>query len=197
MARARVMDNRFFNECIARDDASKLKSILRAIPKWEEVAVAEVRATESADSSQMTSEQQHWHGEYVNDQFYMIDATKNGLLAGLSVAIASTVENFMGMLCAENEIVLPARPMWSHKRNGVEQVIGMQLDTLTGFDSANRARLLGNCFKHNGGKTNQDWVDDYGGPLDEEIRYENENWGAIIGEVEAFLLEVVKNLPTG
>src|SRR5271157_5246365 len=84
--RVRVMDNRFFNECIALDDASKLKAILRAVPKWEEVAVAEAHATESADTSQMTSKQQHWHGEYVNDQFYMIDATKNGLLAVLSVA---------------------------------------------------------------------------------------------------------------
>jgi hypothetical protein len=200
-AGCRVIDareyTRFLSELIIHDDASKLRAILRAIPIWEEVAVAEIRATESADTSQMTPEQQNWHAEQVNDQFYMIDAVKNSLYAGLAVAVAATVEGFMGRYCAENAVELSAGATWRHKRTGVEGLIGVQLDVLSGFGSANRARLLSNCFKHNGCKTDKEWVKVYSGPLDEEIRYENENWDVIIGDVETFLLEIVKRLPPG
>jgi len=192
------MDDRFFNECIARVEASKLKAMLRVVSKWEDVALAEVRSIEAADTSRMSEEQQHWHGEYLNDEHYMLDAVKNSLLAGLAVAIASTVEKFMGMLCAENSIPLSDRPTWGDKRTGVERLTGgVRLDTFGGFGSAKRARLLANCFKHNGGKTNQDWVDAYGGSVDDEIRYEDEDWDTIVEGTQTFLLEVVESLPPG
>lgn len=36
------MDDSFFNKVVVRDEINKLRALLRAIPKWEEVAVAEV-----------------------------------------------------------------------------------------------------------------------------------------------------------
>jgi hypothetical protein len=192
-----MMNERLFNESIASDDTAKLRGVLRAIPKWEGVAIAEIRAVADPDMSRMTPEEQHWFSEHMNDQYYMLSETKKALFCGLSVAIATTVENFLGMVCGDYEIPLPDRPNWGHKRNGVEGVIGVGLDTLRGFAWANRAQLLSNCYKHNGGRTNQEWYEQVGGAVDEEIEYENERWAEMIDEVKAFLIEVADRVPVG
>jgi hypothetical protein len=59
---------------------------------------------------------------------------------------------------------------------------------LNGFPEANRARLLGNCFKHNGGRRNQEFVDSLQeGAVGQDIRYENEDWHALIEGVQIYL----------
>jgi hypothetical protein len=168
---------------------------MRAIPKWEAVALAEVSAGE-ADPEQMSDLHRYWYEQYVQDQRSLIDETSNALAAGRAVSVMATLENFMGMLCAEYKLKLPDKANWGHKRSGVEGLIKVKFDTLAGFPNAKRARLLGNTFKHAGGKTDEEWVKAHPGTAaGEEIRYADENWQEIVNDVEAFLMGVVKRLP--
>ena len=127
---------------------------------------------------------------------FILDETTNCLYAGLAVSVASTTENTMGMLCEEFEVPLPNKPTWGHKRTGLEKILKSGLDVLPGWDLATRARLLANCFKHNSGKTNADWTSDFGGSDDEQIRYADQDWNAIIGGVRSFLGALVDSLPS-
>jgi hypothetical protein len=192
-----VLDDRFFNQCVVRDEAAKLRAILRAIPKWQAIALEEIATLEANSSESFSSAQQHWRSEFINDQHYLADQTANALFAGLAVSAAAVVESTLGMLCAEQGVVFPNnRPGWGEKRQGLEGVLGtIRLDTLASFGHANRARLLGNCFKHNGGKTNQDWVRAFGGAESQEIQYVDEDWAAMIAGVQDFLLDLVRVLP--
>jgi hypothetical protein len=194
------MDDRFFNEIEVRHEMGKLRGLLRAIPKWEEVAVAEVDALAATDLSEMSEEQRHWHDEYVNDGYYGIDQTKEALYRGFAVSAASAVENIMGLFCGEHSVALRERPNWKQKREGLERLIGngMDINALAGFDLANRARVLANCFKHSGGTVSQEYVDHIGPrALGEEIRYQDENWSAVIEGIQAALLVVAQRLPSG
>jgi len=192
-----MMDDRFFNEIVVRDEVSKLRALLQAVPKWEEVAVAEADAFAASDHGEMSAEQQHWHDEFINDRYFSIDVTKEALFRGLAVSAASTVENVMGMLCQEYNVALRERANWVDKRRGLEQLIGgTSLGDIPGFDSADRARILANCFKHNGGTVNQTYIAAIAiRPLGEEIRYQDENWGAILDGIQTALLALVQRLP--
>jgi hypothetical protein len=192
----RLMNDRFFNECVVRDEAAKLHAIRLAIPAWERVATEQIKAEESADLSMLSNQQRDWRADYINDQNYLIDATTNALFAGLAVSVTAAVENTMGMLCAEQGASLPQRAHWGHKVAALQSRLGKSaLSSLPSFAFANRARLLGNCFKHNSGKTNQEWVDAFTGVLDEEIRYADEDWKGLIDGVREFLLALVAALP--
>ena len=35
MIQSRIMDDRFFNEVVAHDEAAKLRAIFRVVPRWE------------------------------------------------------------------------------------------------------------------------------------------------------------------
>src|ERR1051325_5280866 len=145
----------------------------------------------ASDLSEMSEEQRHWHGEYVNDRYYGVDETKEALYRSLAVTAASTVENLMGLFCSEHAVALPERPNWNHKRQGLERRIGdrMDINALAGFDSANRARILANCFKHSGATVSQEYIDHIGPRmLGEEIRYQDENWSAVIDGIQAAML---------
>jgi hypothetical protein len=199
MIQTHIMDDRFFNEVVVRDEMNKLRALLRAIPKWEGVAVAEVDALAASDLSAMSEEQRHWHGEHVNDRYYGIGETKEALYRSFAVSAASAVENLMGLFCSEHAVALPDRPNWHHKRQGLERLIGGGLDinALPSFDSANRARILANCFKHSSGTVSQEYIDHIGPrALGEEVRYQDENWTAVIDGIQAALLVVAQRLPS-
>jgi len=65
----RMMDDRFFNECIVEDECSKLESIYRAIEKWEFVAAAEWEASRP-ETAAMDEVQAEWAADHFNDQAY-------------------------------------------------------------------------------------------------------------------------------
>lgn len=76
-------------------------------------------------------DQQHWHTDYVNDGFYMVDVTKESLCMGLAVNVASVIENLMAMFCREQNVLLPPKekkPGWKHYRLGLEGKLGGTLD---------------------------------------------------------------------
>ncbi len=199
MVQTHIMDDRFFNEVVIRDEVNKLRALLRAIPKWEGVAVAEVDALAASDLGEVSEEQRHWHGEYVNDCYYDIEETNEALYRSFAVSAASMVENLMGLFCREHAVALPDRPNWPDKRQGLERLIGggMDFNALPGFDSVIRARILANCFKHSGGTVSQEYID-YIVPrvLGEEIRYQDENWTAVIDGIQTALLDMAQRLPS-
>lgn len=195
MSRTTVMDNRFFNECVIRDELSKLRAVLRAIPKWERIAVTEVQKVERLDTTRFSDLQHSWHESRIVEEYELLDDVSEHLHAGLAVGIASAIEKIFGMLCAEYEQPLPQRPQWGHKRSAIQRILRSRIDRLPGCDSATRARLLGNCFKHSEGKMNRDWVRKFGGSAGEDIRYADEDWKAMIDGSQQFLLALVAALP--
>jgi hypothetical protein len=129
-----------------------------------------------------------WREQYLQDQYYTLDTTKNALFAGLAVSAAAVVERTMLMLCRDRGEHLGDRSGWAQARPALERLIGSELHRLNGFPEANRARLLGNCFKHYGGRRNQEFVDSLQeGAVGQDIRYENEDWHALIEGVQTYL----------
>jgi hypothetical protein len=190
MTRSRVMDDKFFNECIVRDECSKLESIHQAIEKWEDVAVAEWQASEP-DTTQMSDLQAEWAANHFNDQAYMMHVTKQTMLGSFAVTMASSVENFFGALCEDLNIQLGNRAGWGQKRTGLETKLGISCDDLANIKQVTKVRLLGNCFKHNEGKIDSEFVDKFGGKVGDEIDFNAEEWPTLIDATRRFLLDLV------
>jgi hypothetical protein len=197
MVETHIMDDRFFNESVVRHEVGKLRALLRAAPKWEEAATAEVNALAAADPGQMSEEQGHWHAEYINDRYSGIEETREALYRGFAVSTASMVETMMGLFCGEYEVALPRRPDWGAKKRALEVLIGeADLRNLPGFDSADRARILANCFKHNGGAVTDEYIRGIAARQPgEQIRYQDEDWTAVIDGIQSALLALVQRLP--
>lgn len=190
MMQMNILNEQFFAEVVVRDEVRLLRSIHRAVPRWEEVALAEVEA-DSQPAENLTELEAEWHHRYQQDQYYTLDATKNVLFGGLAVSAAAAVERTMLMLCRHRGQQLSDRACWGQARPVLKQLIGADLSTLNGFNAANRARLLGNCFKHNGGRRNQEFVGDlHDGAVGEEIRYENEDWPSLIDGIQSYLTDL-------
>lgn len=194
MAQIRMMNNKFFNECIVRDECSKLVSVLSAIDKWEDVAVAEWRASEP-DTVNMSDEQAHWAAEQFNDQAYLIYVTKQSMLGSFAVIAAASIENFFRALYKDihgNE----SPHNFGNVIQALEQNMGTSLSSLTGYAESKRLRLLGNCFKHNASKTNTDFVNAFGGAVDQEINFQDEDWNSLLNRTREFLLEAAGRTAT-
>jgi hypothetical protein len=197
MARTVALNNRFFNECVVRDERAKLTALLKAIPRWEKLAATEVqKAEQDIDWDALSDLQREWHENHINDEHYLLHHTAERLYAGLAVSIMATLESILGMLCAEQGVKLGPKADWGDKRKAIQRKLRKKrLDTFVGIAAVTRVRLLGNCFKHNDGKQNQEWVKKYGGKLHDEIEYRNEDWKELVDSIERFLLAVVRELP--
>jgi hypothetical protein len=192
MTQIRMMDDRLFNECIVRDECAKLDCVYRAIEKWEDMAVAEWNANRP-DTSSMNDLQAHWAADHFNDQARMMHVTKQSMLGSLAVTMASSVENFFGALCEDRGILLGDRAGWGQKRQRLETSLGILCNTLVGITEVTRVRLLGNCFKHNEGKKDDEFVADFGGVVDEEIDFDAEGWPGLIDATRQFLLAIAEH----
>ncbi|WP_417384171.1 hypothetical protein [Gimesia sp.] len=188
----RMMDDKFFNQCIVRDECSKLHSVYSAIESWEDLAVREWQASRP-DTTQMSDLQADWAADHFNDQAYMMHVTKQSMLGSLAVTIASSVENFFGALCEDRNIQLGNRAGWGEKRQRLETDLGISCDDLTGIEQVTRVRLLGNCFKHNEGKVNSEFVDMCSGNEGNEIDFNIEDWETLIKSTERFLLDLISH----
>lgn len=187
----RLMDDRFFNECIVREECSKLASVYQAIDKWEDVA-AEWKASRP-DTMNMSDLQAQWAADHFNDQAYMMHVAKQSMLGSFAVTMASSVENFIGALCEDRGIQLNDRASWGDKRQRLEADLGINFNALTGIEQVKKVRLLGNCFKHNQGKRNTECADEFGGVENEEIDFDGEDLSSLIDATLQFLLELVEH----
>ena len=186
------MDDKFFNECIVRDECAKLASIHAAIERWEDIAVAEWN-TSRPDTPGMSDLQAHWASQHFDDQAYMMHVTKQSMLGSLAVTMASAVENFLGALCDDLGVQVGNRAGWGPKRQGVEAALGISCNALAGIREVTKVRLLGNCFKHNEAKKDAEFVRQFGGAENEEIDFDAEDWPQLIQSTRQFLLELVEH----
>ena len=185
------MDDRLFNEIIAKSEVSKLRAVYAAIRKWESIANDEHESS-LPDFSQMSERQADWAADHFNDETFMLHMTSRAMFASFAVSVFASVENFVGALCEDLVITFRnPRPNWRHKGDALEAHLRIEFRTLSGFIEINRARILGNCFKHNEGKTNDEYVAAFGGTLSQEIEYESENWSQSLSATEQFLLTLV------
>jgi hypothetical protein len=189
-------DDKYFNKSLAESSAGHLKNIHTAISDWVNFAMKELADRSAADRLNMTKEQLQWYNDYQDSQEFMLVEVINALYAGLSVSISSSVENFMGTMCEEYNLKLGSKPDWGNKRTALEsRLSNKKFDDLADFSMADRVRLLSNCYKHEGGKTNTEWVKKFGGTEGEEIDYPGESWTEMIEGVRNFLLAMVDALP--
>ena len=76
------LDGDGFYESLARDESAKLRALLRAIPKWEQVARAELEAVERTNDSLAAEEYRQIHARQSNDGFSLLQQTNRALFAG-------------------------------------------------------------------------------------------------------------------
>src|SRR5438046_1973013 len=115
-----LFDDVRFDEMEIRDAMSRVRAILAAVPKWEQLAAAEVDAMDHVDLSQMSELQRHWHGEYLNDQRFLLDRTKESLMMGVAVSLVASIENTLKLFCGERNVPEDRRNSWRECRRSLE-----------------------------------------------------------------------------
>lgn len=157
-----------------------LKRLLAAIQSW---AKAEDAALDARIETFMRANGGTIPEGYdgFSDEDYSIRETERIMFAGLAVAIASAAEPFC------KRFVQKLRDAGTTK-----DAAAAKLAKMTGHSNYNRARILGNCFKHSNGNVSQDYVDTYnhGPKKGDKIDYRTENWASIIDGLCPFLLQV-------
>jgi len=181
---------------LTSDEIVKLRRLYAAILKWREVADSEL---EEFKKDCEASHNPHWD-EYgydpVTDEEVWLLETERVMFANFAVTIASTAENFIIAICKKRHLAysLGARTDFLTALNSLGNAIGENIFNLPGYADNQRARILGNCFKHTAGRTNDKFVEKYGGKLDETIEYENEDWEALIASTATLLSELAGRL---
>ena len=180
---------------LAGRDVDRLTALRESIQEWIGRQQRDLAAhAESRESKEMDEEEESWLSEQRADEACMIAETERLLYAGLAVAIMSTTETFTRRVCTTAGVQLldkkgkpQKRPNWGHYRTGLERKLDTDFASMPGFPGCSRARILGNCFKHNGGRANDEYVKEYPGSLGDEIEYEKENWPDLIEATRTFL----------
>lgn len=176
-------------------DCDHLVKLHKAIQEWQEKANDDLTISRKRlDAQYADDEGQEFLADWHSQEDARVRETVRIMYAGLAVAIASHVESCFEFFCERCGITLAARADWGAKRNQLEQTIGTAgcLSSVSGSSDVKKVRLLGNCFKHNDGKANAVFVDEYGGVLSEQIDYESQLWDEIINNVGDYLHEVFK-----
>ena len=172
------------------EEISKLQAFSEAIRKGRGGADAEFEARAEALGGQQALNE-HEYNSFADDA-YLIAETERVMCANLAVSVNSCVENFLKTVSEEIGVPEDERcnvpTMW----RSVSERLGFDTASIPGFGDADKARILGNLFKHNSGKKDTRFVKQYGGTEDEEIEYEREAWPTIIASTRELLHGVVR-----
>lgn len=112
-----------------------------------------------------------------SDDAFSIELVRRAMLGGLAVGIASLGEQHRESCLAKL------------KSGGADtRTAYAQLATVPGYVCYNRARLLGNCFKHNDNAVSGDLVAAFPGQYTagETLELGNEDWKTMIAETATF-----------
>ena len=181
------------------DEISKLRRLLGAIGKWRQVADTEFDEFQKLCDQKRTPTWDEYGYDPAQDEAFMLLETERVMFANLAVTIASAAENFIIGICkvrGVNYVSDSGETPFGIACQGLGGSLKAVISELAGYSGNQRARMLGNCFKHSEGKTNQRFVDKYGGSLGEVIEYEKETWEQMIGDTETLLREIVSRLKT-
>ena len=190
----------WFLKMVAEQEAEKLTSLHQAICNWHDAAEAKFESRISAHGVPQSEMSQGQYDLFAGEAFGLL-GTQRIMLAGLAMAIASTVENYLGLWCETARIPIVDkdgnpidRPNWGHKKQAIKKARAINLVDIAGFGGCTRARILGNCFKHKDGRTNDEYVKKYGGQEGAEIEYERENWPDLIDATRTFLVGLASRI---
>lgn len=181
------------------DEMSKLRRLLAAIGKWRRLVDTEFEEFQKLCDQKHTSIWDEYGYDPAQDEAFMLLATERVMFANLAVTIASAAENFIIGVCKARKLSCGknGKTDLSIALGSLGKAVGQAIPELPGYGGNQRARLLGNCFKHSEGKTNGRFVEKYGGAIAEEIEYEKEVWPSMIDATEALLNEITQRLAPG
>lgn len=191
-------DDREWYGVLMADSVNRLTRHHAAIKKWNELVQVELRdlAAETAGKRHPAWEE---HGyDPVGQEAEVLLDTERAMFGSLGVAIAATAENFIVGICKDRKIPLTDEDGESDfgiiccNFNAALKVI---VSSLPGYAGNQRARLLGNCFKHNDGRTDARFAKKYKEETEGRIiAFEAEEWDGMISATETLLREIVQRL---
>jgi hypothetical protein len=175
---------------------SKLEGIehfLDSIDKWKKLAYQELKDLGKRLEDNEDSHEYDW--DNIGNEAYMVEKTEMLMYANIAVSLFAVAENFLRILCLNldgtevyRQIRAMDRPNWGNVRNALEQNCNIKYDEIENFEAIDKVRILNNCFKHNSGRPNDEYIKKYDGDCIEEIAYEKEDWSTTVSECKNFLL---------
>lgn len=185
-----------FVSMILPDEINKLKRLHGVICRWREVADEELKEFERTNEQKRNSAwAEYGHGP-VQDEAFILLETERAMYASLGVAIASTAENLIIRIGEVRGLPHSKgnKTDFSVALNSLRQATAEAVSDLPGYSGNQRARKLGNCFKHCEGKANEEFAAKYNVGIGETIEYEQEDWVSMIVDTETLLLEIIQRL---
>ena len=99
----------------------------------------------------------------------------------LAVTVATSAETFVDRFCQAMQVSYQDKtgkpidkPNWGHKKAALERALNVTFEDIDGFEMNCKARVMGNCFKHNEGKADEDFSKRYGGQVGDDLEYNTE-----------------------
>ena len=201
----------FFSKMMIDDATSMLTRVLKSIKKWEEIAGGEFEEWKAE------MDEKHPEGfEYydpINDEGIMLIYTEYALYGSLAVNISAFVENQLTSIFQMAKLTVirdgssgkeAKRPHLCDYLYTIEQRANISRKDLLHYDNHFFVRELDNRFKHSGGISTQEFIDEYGSTIginaiDEHIQYNKFCWERYIDQAKEFLYnifnEINKNTP--
>ena len=184
-------DNAWFTLMLS-DEIGNLTRLHKAILKWVEVAEMDSQGFRQEVERRRTPQ---WDDEYdpISNEASNRLATVRVMFANLGVTIAACAENFIIRICNVRSVTC-VKGHFGSTCDSLGKSLGVEISQLPGYAGNQRARLLGNCFKHTEGRTDDRFAGKYGGAVGEDIQYEKEDWPSMIAETNGLLSEIIAKL---
>ncbi len=179
------------------DEIANLTRLHGAILKWVEVTDKEFQDFRQQAEKRRTPQWDDYGYDPIGDEAFMLLGTERVMLANLGVSIAACAENFIIRVCKTRAVKCvndKGKTDFGIACSSLGSSLSVVLSQLPGYVGNQRARMLGNCFKHSEGKTNDSFVKKYGGTVGEEIEFEKEDWPSMIADTKTLLSEIIGKL---
>jgi hypothetical protein len=185
----------FLFAMIATDEIDKLTWLYGAILKWDQESSKEFDEFQIEAKKRHSDLRDQYGYDPVEDEAFMLRETMRVMLANLGVSIAACAENFIVSYCKArglNCLNSNGQTEFGIACGSLSKALKVEISKLPGYKGNQRARLLGNCFKHSESQKNDRFVEKFGGTVGEEIEYEKENWPSLIEETRTLLLQITR-----
>lgn len=177
--------------------AVKLQNLSTAINDWQSFATKQLNETAEADRKRPEVQELVDYDQYLQGQEEILFEIEHMMYGGLAVSVLSSAESVLRMLCNKQGKVLKPKANLKTIRETLEPLLksGGKFDSLAEFSNANCARMLGNCYKHNDGKADKEWAEQFAVTIGDELEYIRDDWPKLIESTKTFLLALAKDLP--
>lgn len=201
--------SRFFRDH-AELSVERLTNLTKAVDEWYSSAKDRI-GLQQMDAEFESDEFLDWFAEHRGKELSEVLAeqrdeelnaateSKRYLCAGIAVSIASTTDTFGEHICrfmkfpynifkaGKDKGKVNERPNWGHLTAALQDGFGIELKNLLGHNGNEHARLLGNCFKHNGGRAKAKLAEAIGIPANDPVKFEEQDWPKMIEDTRLFL----------